>query len=391
MEVVVEKLVYGGYGLARYEGQVLLIPFAAPGDRLRVRPTQQKKSVTIAHIQELIEPSPWRTEPQCCYYQTCGGCQLQHLTYEAQRQAKLEFLNESLTRLGGIEWALEIPFIASPPFEYRMRTQLKLQRGSGDVRIGYFKPESHELCVIDRCPLLSPRLNQALEQLRSLSPEQFDNARAIDLVQGDENSVASFPDVGISESDNVSVLIDEFRFGELRFSVAARTFFQVNRFLFREMLDAVVATEQGDCVLDLYCGVGFFTIPLSRRFDAAIGVEGNPWTVRLAEHNARQNGVSHINFVMAQVEKWLENQRELQGRVDLVVVDPPRPGLTRNIIKSLVGIRPQRITYVACNPTTLARDLKHLLAAGYEMTSLVAIDLFPQTYHIETVAKLRWH
>jgi len=231
MEVVVEKLVYEGYGLARYEGQVLLIPFAAPGDRLRVSPTRQKKNFTIAHIQELIEPSPWRTEPQCRYYQSCGGCQLQHLTYEAQQQAKLGFIKESLTRIGGIEWATEIPFISSPPLEYRMRAQLKLQTGSEDIRIGYFKPESHELCVIDRCPLLSPRLNQALKQLQSLSPELFDNARAIDLVQGGEDSVASFPNVGISESDNVLIFIDEFRF-----SVEARTCIMVNRVLLREMM-----------------------------------------------------------------------------------------------------------------------------------------------------------
>jgi 23S rRNA (uracil1939-C5)-methyltransferase len=219
-----------------------------------------------------------------------------------------------------------------------------------------------------------------------MTPRRFDNSRAIDLVHGHEEVVATFPDVGLSESDNVLILIDEFRF-----SVEARTFFQVNRFLLRAVLDAVVATEQGECVLDLYCGVGFFTIPLSCRFDVAIGVESNPWAIRLAEHNAQQNGVSHINFVMAQVEKWLESQRGLSGRVDLIVVDPPRPGLTRKIIKSVARIYPERITYVSCNPTTLARDLKHLLAAGYEIKSLMAIDLFPQTYHIETVAKLQRH
>jgi 23S rRNA (uracil1939-C5)-methyltransferase len=386
MEVRVEKLVYGGLGLARDNGHAVLIPFAAPGDRLEVRPVQEKNGYTLAHIEKIIEPSLHRRLPHCPHFQSCGGCQLQHLNYPAQLDVKREFVRESLKRIGGIDWSSEIPVLSGPEYNYRLRAQLKTEADETGHRLGYFKPGSHQLCEIECCPLLSPRLNDALKQVRLIGFDQLKGKGTIDLVQGEDQQIATHPATSLSNLTTIAT-----RVGEVVYHFDAQTFFQVNRFLLEAMVSLVVNDERGRYGLDLYCGVGFFTIPLGRQFECVTGIEGNPRAVRFAQKNAEQNGVPHIRFVAAPVESWFKRPDRLREPVDLVVVDPPRPGLTRTVLHGLDRLRPARITYVSCNPTTLARDLKHLLAHGYRLTSVTAIDLFPQTFHIETIAKLRRH
>lgn len=384
MEVTVEKLVYGGYGLARHEGRVLLIPFAAPGDRLVVKIVRDHHSFALASIERIVQASPYRRQPLCPSFQTCGGCQLQHLTYPAQQAAKLAFLRESLSRLAGIQWSQEIELISGPEFEYRLKAQFQIQSTGHHVRLGYFQPESHDLCEIDSCPLLSGPLNEALRRLRLLPASRLRGQRTISLIHGDDQRLATWPAVGLSDSDDVCL-----RVGEFTYQLDAQSFVQVNRFLLEKMLQMVVDEEGGRCVVDLYCGVGFFTIPLARRFERAIGVDSNPRAVRLAMTNAQRNGTRHARFVAAAVEHWLSQAGEWRSQLDLVLVDPPRPGLSRQARRGLLQLRPARLIYVSCNPTTLARDLKQFRAEGYTLYWLAAIDLFPQTFHIETIAKLQ--
>ncbi len=381
IEVTVERVVYGGAGLARHEGRVLLIPYAAPGDRALVEIVEEHADFARARIVRMVEASPDRRDPPCPYYGTCGGCQLQHLHYAAQRRIKVEVVRESLARIGGILWTEALPLVAAEEFHYRLRAQLKVRVGEGGVEIGYYRPASHELCPIAECPLLSPELNAALLRLRREAPERLSNVPALDLAQGEDGRVVVHP---LDERTTVCWSV-----GPFAYAFDARTFFQANRFLLADLVHWVTDGEAGERALDLFCGVGFFTLSLARRFTEVIGVEGDPRAVRFARRNARHNGLQNCCFVAERVETWLARPGGAMGPVDLVVLDPPRAGLSRALVRALARLAPERITYVSCNPTTLARDLKWLLADGYVISSIVALDLFPQTFHVETVVKLR--
>ncbi len=381
IEVAVERVVYGGEGLARHEGRVVLIPMTAPGDRALVELTEERSGFARARLVQLLDASPDRRDPLCPYYGTCGGCQLQHLHYAAQQRIKREIVRESLARLGGLFWAGEIPLIPSEEFHYRLRAQMKVRVSESSVELGYYRPASHEVCAILECPLLSPELNAALERLRREAPERFTNVRALDLAQGEDGRVAVHP---VGEPMTVSWSVRG-----ITYAFDARTFFQANRFLLAELLSLVTEGEEGERALDLFCGVGFFAVPLARRFAHVIGVESDPRAVHFARLNAQANGVRNCQFVNERVHAWLVREGGRLGPVDLVVLDPPRAGLSRALIRALMRLMPERITYVSCNPTTLARDLKGLRASGYLVSSIVALDLFPQTFHVETIVKLR--
>ncbi len=381
IEVTIERVVYGGEGLARHEGRVVLVPSVAPGERALVEITEERPDFARARLVRLIEASPDRRDPPCPYYGTCGGCQLQHLHYAAQQRIKVGFVRESLSRIGGILWSEDIPIVPSEEFHYRLRAQVKVRVSGDRVELGYYRPASHDLCAIAECPLLSPELNAALERWRQQAPERFVNIRALDLVQGEDGRIAVHP---LGEPMTVSWSV-----GGFTYTFDARTFFQANRFLLAELLERVTAGEEGERALDLFCGVGFLTLPLALRFAEVIGVESDPRAVRFARRNARHNGLRNCRFVAERVETWLARQGGAVGPVDLVVLDPPRAGLSRALVRALARLAPERITYVSCNPTTLARDLKWLLTDGYVLSSIVALDLFPQTFHVETVVKLR--
>ncbi len=380
VEVVVEKVVYGGEGLARHQGRALFIPYVAAGERVLVEIVQERAQWARARVQQVIEASADRRVPPCPYYGVCGGCQLQHLQYAAQRRVKLDFIRESLARLGGISWDREIPILSAEEFHYRLRAQLKVRVSEESVQFGYYRPASHEICAVDACPLLSPELNAALERLRREPPERFASVRTMALAHGEDGRISVHP------SDRPSQVL--WTVGAFTYRFDARVFFQANRFLLSELQRLVVEGEEGERALDLFCGVGFFTLPLARRFAEVVGVESDARAVAWARRNARENGVTNCRFVCDRAEVWLAREGARWSSVDLVVLDPPREGATRALRDALLRLAPRRIIYVSCNPTTLARDLKVLRAGGYVLASLVALDLFPQTFHIETVATL---
>jgi 23S rRNA (uracil1939-C5)-methyltransferase len=383
IEVKVEKMVYGGEGLARHEGRAVFIPLAAPGDRLLVEITDERADFLRAEIKQIIESSAERRTPPCPYYGTCGGCQLQHLDYPAQLRAKIEFVRESLARIGGIDWPEAIEIISSEEFNYRLRAQLKAQATEDRVKLGYYRPASHELCEIDHCPLLSPALNDSLDRLRRQPAHRLAGAKTIDLAQGADGRIVTYPRNEASNTHEVSWPVGGFTY---RFD--AQTFFQANRFLLTDLLRLVVEGEEGERALDLFSGVGFFTIPLAHRFNSLIGVESDPRAVRFAGQNAIENQANNCRFETDLVEPWLMRNAAKLGPVDLVVVDPPRAGLSKRTVHAITRLKPSRITYVSCNPTTLARDVKWFVAEGHSISTVTALDLFPQTFHVETVVKL---
>jgi len=370
--------VYGGEGLARIDGRVVFAPFVLPGERARI----EDVGGVHADLIEVVEPSPDRVEPPCPVFGRCGGCHYQHAPYEYQLARKVEILREQIRRVGKIDYAGEIETISGPGLGYRNRSQFRIAGG----KIGYLAARSHELVAVEGdCPISSPRVNAVLAQIRERLPdprfprfvnsiEVFTNERDVQLnVLESERPVArAFYDWFESV-----VALD---YGEFR--VSPRSFFQVNRFLLEAMVERALSRARGKSALDLYSGVGLFALPLARRFDSVIAVEAGLSAVRDLEFNANRGGLK-IEVAQSRVEDFLA---KLDRAPDFVLADPPRAGLGKSVTASLARLKPPQITIVSCDPATLARDLSAL--GEYQIERITLIDLFPQTFHIESIVEL---
>jgi 23S rRNA (uracil1939-C5)-methyltransferase len=249
--------------------------------------------------------------------------------------------------------------------------------------MGYFEGGSHQICDVEICAVLVPELQQVLETLRSTMRAGALGAEGeIDAVAGD-HGVSVAPPSGGFETVAVSRKVG----GEIyRFN--AESFFQINHHLLERMISEALHDARGELALDLFCGAGLFTVPLGRRLKRVVAVESDPTAARFANENLRQAGLANTSIVCSRVNEWLEHNKELAGSVDLLVLDPPRTGAEPSTLAGILALRPRKISYVSCDPATLARDLKQLLAGGYSLDSLKAFDMFPQTHHVETVARL---
>jgi 23S rRNA (uracil1939-C5)-methyltransferase len=382
-EVRIEKWVYGGDALARIEGRVILVPFALPGELVRVK---VHEGDVHADLIEVLEPAPERVAPPCPHFAKCGGCHYQHAPYEFQLARKVDILREQLRRVGKIDYQGEIEAVGSPPLGYRNRAQFHVQDG----RIGYLAARSHDLVALPGdCPISSPRLNQALGAMRERlndprwprfvhSIELFTNEKdvQVNVVEADRPVARSF-----YEWCESTVALDyPTQFGTFR--VSPRSFFQVNRFLVDELVEKALGTAEGESALDLYAGVGLFALPLAKRFRKVTAVESGSGAARDLEVNAERAGV-RIATELSRVEDYLA---KLEKTPDFVLADPPRAGLGKAVVGHLNRLAPPRLTIVSCDPATLARDLAAL--ANYKIERLILVDLFPQTYHMETVVEL---
>lgn len=389
-EVRIEKLVYGGDGLAHIGTQAVFVPFAAVGDLLRIRIVSLERNYARGVIDEIIEPSPARRPPPCPHFGVCGGCQLQHLASEAQVEAKVSFLRESLRRLGGINWSGEIAVETAAEFGYRSRAEIKVARDEAHApRIGYFRAGTHEVVEVNDCPILIPAANRELRRLHEEHGLIPHDATRVYLTAGDEGvivSPATGEDQRASEVDALGTAAQ--RIGGLNYSFGVRSFFQGNRLLVERLIEVVVGDTGGRLAVDLYAGVGLFTLQLATRFEQVFAVEGNRLAVSHGIANARANGLVNVRYEGMSVEAWLKYKAISIPRPELVILDPPRAGAGGRVIENLALLKPPHITYVSCDPTTLARDLRLLLDHGYLLASLTALDMFPQTFHVETVAKL---
>ena len=426
MEITIEKLIYGGEGLAHHDGSTVFVPFVLPAERVTAAPVEQKKKFIRARVERVLEPSPERSAARCPHFGVCGGCDYQHIPYDSQLKFKSEILRETLRRIGRVEWTGEITAHASPPWAYRNRAQWKVrplgEDGVGGMGIGYFRANSTALCAVEDCAILSPLLLKTLLALRAgaaagMLPREL---REIEAFAGGDDSkllltatFAGFPARAQELADKLRGILPEIESllfhdptrermeldgpGYVECEAAGTTyrvghfsFFQVNRFLAGELARVVAEDEaDGRLAFDLFAGVGLFSVPLAKRFARVIAVESNPAAARDLEANtsgrvARSGRVIEVRA--ADVEQFLAKLKE---KPELVVLDPPRAGLTPGIVKHLARIAPARITYVSCDPPTLARDLAAFAKAGYEISSVHLFDLFPQTFHMETVVGLR--
>jgi 23S rRNA (uracil1939-C5)-methyltransferase len=382
LEVEIERILPGGYGLAHSAGHTIFVSLAVPGDRLRVRVERQQGNVLFASIEEILVASPDRIEPPCPYFGRCGGCDFQQLTYEKQLAAKAEIIRDCLHRIARLETVPEFVVTASPrDWRYRMRAMWQIDQSQ--QTIGYYERGSRRVCDVADCAVLAPELEETLERVRATDWQEFpDDLKHLDVVAG-ANGVSLAPRFAQFETSELSL-----RLGNENYSYNAESFFQINPSLLEPMLEFALDDARGEAAIDLYCGVGLFTLPLARRFKRVTGVEANPAAVRFARRNLQQAQLENARVFNAGVADWIRSSAAKSTAVDFVLLDPPRAGAESVVIKGIVDFRAERIAYVSCDPATLARDLKKLIAGGYLIESLRAFDLFPQTHHVETVVRL---
>jgi 23S rRNA (uracil1939-C5)-methyltransferase len=424
----IEKLVYGGDGLAHADGNTIFVPFVLPGEEVRAATKSKKKKLVWAELLEVTAAAKERGKAKCAHFQKCGGCHYQHISAAEQLRLKKEILRETLSRLGGVSWVGEITEHSAEPYGYRNRAQWAVRSGMPRA-LGYFLPESSVIVPIDECPVLSPRLAQTFTTLQEMArsgtlPEGIQEIEAFadsadekialnvafeKFSKSAEELAATFRSA-IPEIESLLLLDQKKNRFELtgpgyllhevagyRYKVSHLSFFQVNRFLIEDLLKTVTANAKGALALDLYSGVGFFTLPLAKTFQKVVCVDANLAATRDLYANAELAGVT-ITSHNEHAEEFLKKTEE---KPEFVVLDPPRAGLGAEAAKTLAELGAREIVYLSCDPSTLARDLAVLTDSPrkpkeitgpnvrYEIVEMHLFDLFPQTFHIETLVRLR--
>jgi 23S rRNA (uracil1939-C5)-methyltransferase len=382
IQLRIERIVPRGYGIAFADGSTFFVALAAPGDLVEARVVEVKGKTAFAEIESVVEAGRDRIEPPCPYFGLCGGCDFQQLKYEAQLAAKIAIIRDCLHRIAKVEWDKEIPIVQSPQqFGYRLRAQW--HANTNTKRIGYFRRDSRDLVDIEYCMVLQPELQRSLTELREKAEwGMFASDKVqIDAAAGSNGEVSVYSADLSEEAKEIEIaaLNEKYRF-------SARSFFQGNKYLLDKLIETAIGDASGTNALDLYCGVGFFTLPLARRFEHVLGIEENGKAVEFAERNASSADLYNIEFRAESVRRYLSNI--VEAELDFVLLDPPRAGTEKDTIMNLIRLRPKQISYVACEPSVLARDLKRFVENGYSVTSITAVDLFPQTHHVETIVKI---
>ena len=382
LNVKIEKIVPNGFGLAFAENLTVFVPLAARGDTLCVKIYQLKGKTAFAEIVEILRPSAERSEPPCVYFGRCGGCDFQQMDYETQLAAKVEIIRDSLTRIGKINYEKEIPIISSPkPLRYRARAQWHID--TRRHKIGYFQRNSHNVIDVENCPILTDELQKTLTDFRrEIEWESFWGEKVEIEASSADGKVSVYSDETIEPTEEIS-----FEVYDEKYFYSAKSFFQGNPFLIESLMRFALENASGSRALDLYCGVGLFTLPLARKFEKVIGVEANSEAIDFAEKSAENARLENIEFKRESVDSFLAETA--LPDIDFVLLDPPRAGAEKETIENIVKLNPREISYVSCEPSILARDLRILIDAGYKIESITAVDLFPQTHHVETVVRLK--
>jgi 23S rRNA (uracil1939-C5)-methyltransferase len=418
-EVEIAKPIYGGAFLARVEGKAVFVPLTLPGEQVRIRVTDDKRGYSTAEPEEILTLSPVRIAPQCPHFGACGGCNYQHAGYETQLAFKQAILRETLER-AGVQPPAAISVLSASPWAYRNRIRLAFDAQGNP---GYRGRRSHAVVPIRECPIAAPLLVQAAlagaEIIRSLrwspspteisffsnadesailasasttarDPGRFEHwARALEeripQLQGAE-LIAQAPageHMRTTGEWNWGSPSINYRAAGFDYRVDSGAFFQVNRWLLDALVERVTAGQSGKLAWDLFAGVGLFAGKLTGSFERVIAVESAPTSKAALEHNLQGTAGEAIH---GETVSFL--RRRSKEKPDLIVVDPPRTGLGPEITTLLARIAAPSLVYVSCDPATLARDLRLLIASGYQIHSLTLADLFPQTFHLETVVHL---
>ncbi|MBN2549097.1 MAG: class I SAM-dependent RNA methyltransferase [Anaerolineales bacterium] len=406
--ITLEALVYGGDALGRLpDGRAIFVPFALPGEKVRLRIVEQKRGYARGELLEVLEPSPQRTAPRCAHFGLCGGCHYQHLPYEAQLQAKTAIVREQLERLGGLVNVPVQPVVPSPdPFNFRNHIQFHLTQ---EGRLGYHRGQGEQAFAIQECHLPEPALNALWPQLDF---EFIPDLERIGLRLGADGEIQLIlesrdlqaPELVVEElpvsvvhlspagplvlAGGASVVMEVLN---RPFHVSAGSFFQVNTRVTEKMVAHLLQylpeyqpLSNRTLLLDVYCGVGLFSAFLAGQVGRLVGIEASPsaaddFVVNLDEFD-------NIELYQAPAELALP---ALGLQPDVILVDPPRAGLERRAMDGLLALSAPLLVYISCDLATLGRDARRLIQGGYRLAQVTPFDLFPQTYHIETISF--WH
>jgi 23S rRNA (uracil1939-C5)-methyltransferase len=413
-------------------GKTIFVPFVIPGEKVDATSVETRPGFARAQVDRVIEASPERVDPGCPYFGGCGGCQYQHIDYPAQLRYKPEILRETVRRTAKLDLECDIEVHAAEPWRYRNRTRMRIHT-TPKFQLGYHRSASHQLLPVEQCPISSPLINQAIRAVWTLGNDggvpaslrgiQFfanhdDQQMLVEIyvrpgsearecqpfaaalhqlmpaVQGVVVFASSpLEDVSQQFAPLTSIHFEpgqaignssmQYRVADHEFQVRAGSFFQTNRFLIEELAQVAIGGQKGRAALDLYAGVGLFALSLSRRFDEVLAVEASPQSIA----DLRQNAASNVKPIRATTEAFLSERGEKLAP-DLVIVDPPRAGLGEKTARMLGRMSVPRVTYVSCDPATLARDLRVLLESGFKVQQAHLFDLFPQTAHLETILHL---
>ena len=430
IRVAIDKLAFGGSGVGRIDGKVCFVPFSCPGDELLVRIVAEKRSYLTAAIVEVTVPSPDRTSPPCPLFGRCGGCDWQNVAYGRQLEAKRQILAETLWRGARVESELVAPTVASPEqYGYRSRVQFKLFGYAEQLQIGFYRAGSHFVEDIpEGCPIAVPKVNQALHKLRevlasfpepTLIPQiNIDCAdegavAIVNYIGSNRDAVLKFFQAHCRELDPLTAIFlqsgrkstMEKIYGDetLAYSMPGSSngldsllkfrpggFSQVNLPQNRAILKIIREMARFDgkeAVLDLYCGNGNFSLPIARNVKSVTGIEDYGDSITAAIANAALNGIGNAEFHCVDAVAGTRLMQEQGRRFDLVLLDPPRAG-GAEVVPEIIRLNPPKIIYVSCDPNTLARDCGRLAAGGYKVLATVPVDMFPHTYHLESVTLL---
>ncbi|MGA1794371.1 MAG: 23S rRNA (uracil(1939)-C(5))-methyltransferase RlmD [bacterium] len=424
-DITIESLSFGGMGLGRVNGQVVFVSHTAPGDRVRTRIVAQETDYLVGTLEEIIEPSPLRVEPPCPHFGVCGGCHWQHLDYQGQLRQKEFLLQEAFTRIGHLDASSVKPCIPSPsPFHYRHRMQFNINHKERKPHIGLYMRKTHNLVDIRECVIAHHAINTILDKawewvngtddkhlhgldvtvdmagetalvvLRyikgSLEEKQGDFLalqRLCPQIKGGLIRIETYkkPLAGAVGEQNIELVYEN-----MTFTIGPETFIQVNLKGNEILIAHVVAAmpPETEKVLELHCGMGNFSIPISRHTQSLFGIESNPEPYRYALINAHNNRRPNCHFLKKSDVRGIRQLINSGIDFSVMVMDPPRSGC-KEILDSIPSLGPRRIIYVSCNPSTLARDVSVLVKEqGYRVDSVQPIDMFPQTYHVESVTVL---
>jgi 23S rRNA (uracil1939-C5)-methyltransferase len=397
LELRIEKLIYGGEGLSRQGGEVIFTPFVLPGEAVEAERLSSRQHVQRTRLLRVAEASPDRVEPPCPVFGPvsgmCGGCHYQHASYDAQLRLKREILAETLLRTGKIDFdANHILVEAGEPFGYRNRAQFHFEAN----RIGYREMNSRRLVPIEQCPICSPKINEVIASLSRMvrdrrwpdfigSLEVFTDERQVqwNVRESSRPLGRRFFDWLAEEIPGTVPGPLTYRVNEDDFQVSGTSFFQVNRFLLPHLATLAIGESRGAEAWDLYAGAGLFSLPLARSFESVVAVEAGRSAADLRVNAER--AALRMKVSTEQTEAFLAG---VGNAPEFVLADPPRAGLGKVVTARLLELRPASLVIVACDPATLARDLAGLIPA-YGIEEITMVDLFPQTFHLETIVKLR--
>jgi 23S rRNA (uracil1939-C5)-methyltransferase len=402
-DITLEKLTYGGEAMGRLpDGRAVFVPFGLPGEQVRVELTEDKKNFTRGKLIEILKTSPERIEPKCKHFGRCGGCHYQNLPYEKQLAAKTEILRDQLQRIGKIENPPVMPMVASPlEWNYRNHVQFHL---TAEGKVGFVNTKGNSVLPIEECHLPEAEIDAFWRGLQFESNKDVERVSLRAGLNGElmvalESETPETPEFEIEADVSVVHLYDEhavviagqdnliFNIFGKDFQVSAASFFQVNTKMAEKMVGYIITqfpVSPSMTLLDVYCGVGLFSKFFAPKCQTVIGVETSEsacedFAVNLDEFD-------NVELYEGAAEEVLPG---LAGRLDsstFVIVDPPRAGIERHALDAILEIKPRMIAYVSCDPSTLARDAARLISGGYRLVEVTPFDLFPQTYHIESIS-----